>query len=503
MKYIYIITILFFSASVVNVSAQTAPDLGASRSFALLANSVINANGSNAINGNVGVSPGTNIGNPGALKITGTTYLGLSSSATPALFAALYAYDYILNETTTSDLSGKTLGQTNGATILTPGVYNFTQDAQIKGTLTLNDGGNPNAVFIFKIDGNLNVSASAKVVMSSGSNGANVFWQVGQGATIGGYAAFCGNLLAASNINVDAGATSTGRYFSLGASISLNGSTANASTPVVVDTDGDGIADVLDDYPNDPTRAFNNYSSTGSGSTVAFEDLWPKKGDFDMNDIVVQYKYNVITNAQNIVVHVTGTFSLLASGTSFGQGFGIQFPISGTIVKNLTGGTLEAGQSQAVIILFNNVRNLTTVWNTIPGLAKVAPINYTIDFDVIGGPNLSTFGMDYNPFIYINVNQSRHEVHLPGKPPTSLVDKTLFGTEDDATNTTTGQYYVTKTGLPFAITIPTTFSYPIEKTDITQAYLHFADWAISGGKSYIDWYSNLNVLYRNLSLIYK
>merc|ERR1711879_138237 len=53
------------------------------------------------------------------------------------------------------------------------------------------------------------------------------------------------------------------------------------------DADGDGISDVFDDFPNDPSKAFhtNNYSN----STLVFEDLWPQKGDYDFNDMVIDY----------------------------------------------------------------------------------------------------------------------------------------------------------------------------------------------------------------------
>jgi hypothetical protein len=57
-----------------------------------------------------------------------------------------------------------------------------------------------------------------------------------------------------------------------------------------VDADNDGVNDVDDEYPTDPNKAFNNYypSKTGSAS-VAFEDQWPSKGDYDLNDLVVDY----------------------------------------------------------------------------------------------------------------------------------------------------------------------------------------------------------------------
>ena len=62
------------------------------------------------------------------------------------------------------------------------------------------------------------------------------------------------------------------------------------------DSDGDGVANTFDDYPNDPNKAFNNYyPSKGNYASLAFEDLWPNKGDYDMNDMVVDYNINQIT----------------------------------------------------------------------------------------------------------------------------------------------------------------------------------------------------------------
>jgi LruC domain-containing protein len=34
------------------------------------------------------------------------------------------------------------------------------------------------------------------------------------------------------------------------------------------------------------------------------------------------------------------------------------------------------------------------------------------------------------------------------------------------------------------------FDYPIETVEIIDAYLHFAEWAQSGGVSYPDWYTD-------------
>lgn len=424
-----------------------------------MGSATITNTGATVITGNVGVSPGSAVtGFPPAIINTGKIYSGAASLAGAAQISAKSAYTSIAAQTTTTDLTGKDLGTMT----LKPGVYNFNSVAQLTGTLTLNDGGNPNAVFIFKIKTTLITASYSKVVISSGGKGPNVYWQVGSSATIGTYTTFAGNIIASASITMITGAKTTGRLFALNAAVTMDTNTAFAIAAQVIDTDGDGVADNLDEYPNDRTMAYNNFSSiTGAGSTIAFEDQWPKKGDFDMNDLVMACNYNVVTNTQNIVVQVIGYYTLMATGGTTGSAFGVEFPIPSSNVTNLTGGVLEAKQDKAVVILFTDLRSQTQDWNTISGVTAATQITYKVTFNVINGPKLCDFGTNYNPFIYNMVGQSRLEVHLAGKPPTTLADKTVFGTGDDNTTIAAGKYYVTKTGLPYAIQIPKgVFNYP-------------------------------------------
>lgn len=274
-------------------------------------------------------------------------------------------------------------------------------------------------------------------------------------------------------------------------------------TPVITDADGDGVPDATDEYPSDATKAYNSYYPTAAGGgTVAFEDQWPAKGDFDMNDVVVGYRYQVVTNASNVVVRVIANYTLRATGGTLGNGFGVQFPVNAGNVTNVTGGTLEGGQAKAVLIVFNNMRDEMANWNTVPGATTTAAKNYTVAFDVTSGPTISTFGLNsYNPFIF-NYGRGR-ETHLSNHAPTDQATASYFGTENDNSNAATGRYYLTATGLPFAIDIPTSpFNYPIEQKDITLAFLHFGDWGASGGSSFVDWYNNTATGYRNTANIY-
>lgn len=275
------------------------------------------------------------------------------------------------------------------------------------------------------------------------------------------------------------------------------------------DTDGDGVIDEEDEYPNDPNKAFNNYSINYNegGSSVAFEDNWPLKGDYDMNDVVITYRYNVVTNAKNEVVEIKADYKLLASGGIFKNGAGVQFNIPRANAKNFKStksSYLEEGQDSVVVILFENSREEQATWNTDPLQPSSPIVDYSISFDVVNGPKLADFGIGvYNPFIWNNSQGygRGYETHLMGKQPTNKANRALFGTADD--NSATGKKYSTKDNLPWALEIPTApFKYPKERIAITEAYLRFAQWAESGGTQYADWYTKFIPGYINADLLY-
>ena len=98
-------------------------------------------------------------------------------------------------------------GQNLGGMTLTPGVYFFASSAQLTGTLTLNNLGNPNAVFVFQIGSTLTTASASSVIFSNSLTDSNVYWQVGSSATLGTTTAFEGNILALTSITLNTGAT--------------------------------------------------------------------------------------------------------------------------------------------------------------------------------------------------------------------------------------------------------------------------------------------------------
>ncbi|KAF0238187.1 MAG: hypothetical protein FD183_1504, partial [Chitinophagaceae bacterium] len=292
-----------------------------------------------------------------------------------------------------------------------------------------------------------------------------------------------------------------------------------ADTPK--DADGDGVSDTYDQFPTDPARAFiNYYPAKDSWATIAFEDQWPVSGDYDLNDLVVNYQYSWVSNAKNNVVELFGNFTPIAAGASYKNGFGVQFPFAPSDVISVTGykhmsdyikmsanGT-EAGQQKAVIIPFDNYNALLNnsdgayFINTNMNRSKVVgeTVNLTLTF---ANPiSTASFGTaPFNPFLISNLRRG-YEVHLPGQIPTSLVDAGQFGKGVDGSTPSANIYYVTKENYPWALNFTDGFIYPSETNSIANAYTNFLAWAASSGTSYKDWYSNTGSGYRDSKLLF-
>ena len=273
------------------------------------------------------------------------------------------------------------------------------------------------------------------------------------------------------------------------------------------DTDGDGINDPVDDYPNDPTKAYDNfYPAESTFGSLAFEDLWPNKGDYDFNDLVVDYYFTEVLNASNEIVELKADFILKATGATYENGFGFELGITPDQVTSISGSNIfgsavtltengtEANQTKAVCMVFDNVYGIMSrpegfYVNTQPDAPYVIPdtVSIVISFTQ---PQLSVnLGTPpYNPFIFVNQDRSR-EVHLAEHPPTSLAaGSAYFGSGDDASDVS--GYYKTYNNLPWALDIVESLTYPLERVTIDEAHNFFIGWAETSGNTYSDWFKD-------------
>lgn len=290
-------------------------------------------------------------------------------------------------------------------------------------------------------------------------------------------------------------------------------------TGPVTDSDGDGVDDDLDDYPNDPSRAFNvYYPNETDWGTLAYEDLWPGEGDYDFNDLILDYHFKSVLNSSNKLVEYFMDYSTRAVGASLVNGFGLMMGGDPSNIASVTGSQMsenyinlnangtEQNQTNTVLFLFDNAFNTigsssSLFVNTKPDIDYVDPDTNQLIVTYSNPTSTDVTGTaPYNPFIVVDKDRGK-EVHLAGEKPTDLADNTLFGTWADDSNPSTGKYYQTANNLPWGLDIPVSFEYPVEQVEIISAYNHFVEWAESGGSIYPDWYED-NTGYRNSENIY-
>ena len=262
------------------------------------------------------------------------------------------------------------------------------------------------------------------------------------------------------------------------------------------DTDGDGIPDSDDEFPDDADKAFEQFTPSKYGwGTVAFEDLWPFLGDYDFNDTAVNYRFVAVLNSENKAVQLDIYYEVTSDGAGLTNGFGIELEnlvpsqiasVSGyRLTENyisIGANGLEENQDNAVVIFFDDHEKQLNQ----PGVINIAFTTPLTTAELGTAP--------FNPFLIVGEDRSK-EIHLPNRSRTSLA---VNSSNTAVTNMDTDGNYQTPTGLPWAIDIVHNFKPPKEKVPVNQAYNFFNQWATSGGNTYNDWYKD-NSGYRNTS----
>ena len=224
LAYIVLLTALFVVGTFHAALAQVAPPMGTTESFAVLGGSTVTNTGPTIVTGNLGVSPGTAITGfpPGA--VVGGTIHSADAVALQAQSDNTSAYDYLAGEACNTPISTDLGGLT-----LLPGVYCFSSSAQLTGTLTLNAGGDPGAVWVFQIGSTLTTASNSSVVLENGAQQCNVFWQVGSSATLGTGTNFTGNIFALTSITLTTDAIVFGRALAQNGAVTMDSNTVTIS----------------------------------------------------------------------------------------------------------------------------------------------------------------------------------------------------------------------------------------------------------------------------------
>lgn len=208
-------TLILFLIPFINLAQ--APALGTAANFVLFSSTgAVTNSGTSHLTGNVGTngSSSTGFGN-----VNGVMH---DQDLVSAQCAAdvLIAYNQ-LNSTIPGFFPAPLLG--NGD-ILIPGVYSIAGAATLNLDLTLNAQGDPNAVFIFQIQGAFSTNADSKVKLINGAQACNVFWKAEGLVSMASGTTMKGTVIANNAaINMNTNDTLEGRAISIAGAITIDG----------------------------------------------------------------------------------------------------------------------------------------------------------------------------------------------------------------------------------------------------------------------------------------
>ena len=370
----------------------------------------------------------------------------------------------------------------------------------MNGTVNLNDGSMLDATT------SIDLKTGHVIFYGKGENASMIKSPVitGQGFT------YDGNLAIESDNHVEKNPWWNNFYIQNGAYITKTG---ESKTVIEVCTGtknngNEGEEPKDPDYPIivDDTR---NYA-------YLFEDQWPLYGDYDMNDVVLIIKERKISiNKDNKAQEFKLSIDLSAAGATKSIGAAImldgvpasaitqpvEFSDNSLIPNfNVNNNRIENGQDYAVIPLFddahktlglNRYEQINTIKNSSNNKSP-KNISFTIKFsNPISVDELNINKL--NVFIFVEGNRNnRKEIHVAGYQPTKLANTDLFGGNNDDSSTSRKRYYISKENLAWGIMVPTEFQWPLEYTNIKNAYSLFESWVTSGGSKNQDWWKTFD-----------
>ena len=258
------------------------------------------------------------------------------------------------------------------------------------------------------------------------------------------------------------------------------------------------------------------YPSASSWTTIAFEDNWPKAGDYDMNDLVVRMRTAVVRNQDDLVTAAFIEGHVAAVGAAYQNGFAIRLPgidraaintqaIDLVINDNVIGTpVLDPATDDATFIVANNVYDYVSpgegcqFHHTEPGCGGdiemwfrlLIPLTTPVASDLSGAfdPFLFATPGAWHGDLFTTGPGRSYEIHLKNFAPTSAMDMSLFGQEDDASDPSQGMYYQSANGMPWALEIPVEWAYPKEFNDLLWGYPQFEGFVESDGAQNPQWF---------------
>lgn len=203
-------------------------NLKSASNFAILAKTAVTTTGGTQITGDIGVSPAAltdltgfsaTLSEDGTSAtsdyVTGKIYASDMQEPTPSILTTAItdvqaAYVEAAGRGDYAVTTGAHAGIIGGQTFA-PGIYKWSTVVTMATDITLQGG--PNDTWIFQVADNLTASSGAKVLLDSGAQAKNVFWQVAGIVTLGSGAHFEGIIMGQTQIILETGSSVHGKLF--------------------------------------------------------------------------------------------------------------------------------------------------------------------------------------------------------------------------------------------------------------------------------------------------
>lgn len=247
-----------------------------------------------------------------------------------------------------------------------------------------------------------------------------------------------------------------------------------------------------------PVPEIANQKSSTNG-VYAFEDMWPNKGDYDLNDAVVNVKhekeFKMINNTCKIIKE---TFYLTTCQNYVELTSGLALTLNTKVTPKVAMKKIAPESTVTEVASFEtegNIYYLTEDFTGELGTTYILELTYT-------NPLSSSADLaSIQPFIYRTEGNQNWEVHIPMEAPTANMNTSYFGKGDDRSNPANGLYFVRQGNYPFGFYLKgadisafeeTILKRENESISIDQFFPGFLDWSISGGTTNQDWYLRPN-----------
>jgi len=308
------------------LTGPIAPDLKSAECFTLFtSDGPVKNTGISTIAGSIGTNVGSVTGfNP--LLVTGILHPIPDGTTAQCSTDLLSAYNFL--NTIPDDIELLYPAQFGRNLVLTPHTYIMKAAVTFTDSLYLNALGNPDAVFVIKINGALTTSTYSKVLLINGAQAKNVYWKIEGAVSINNYSVFCGTIIC-----------NNGALGAINAGVILNGkallttgalTTASITTimPAVCTVTGIATVDngnnnpVLTFAPN-PFKDYTTISLNDASKNIAYDlNVYNELGRVVINSKIIDSVTTLKTNMLHTGIYfyqVSDNGKLIQSGKLISQ----------------------------------------------------------------------------------------------------------------------------------------------------------------------------------------